>query len=250
MKTRVGAGVALLGLVALTGCGVFLPSPPPVTTHVGDSGEEVTLEWVDYPAHAGIDGTQLIDYPDQAELEPVARALLDNLRISMQSAGARLTSDAEADWFGDANWFPQAGNGYGGSSLLTTVNCCGLQADAVPAPEEWSTLIDAASAAVARHGLGEFVIDTYAESCSGEVGCWLWTATATDGVQWVYMSIQDADLDGTGEAAREVEQYGWPAQQITLSYGATVVRAGEKAAFAEAIAPFLGQPLPEGTTSD
>lgn len=170
--------------------------------------------------------------------------------IESSSSVPLLPLDPETEWFSDDRWHPQMGNGYGGESMLTTINCCELQSNTVPDRDEWQRVIDAASSEVAARGLGGFVFDQHTSDCNGEDGCWRWAATATDGVQWVYMTIQDTDRDPTGEAARDAEKFGWPAASISIGYGATVVKADSHDAFVEAMQPFIGQSRPPATTSD
>ncbi|WP_010204346.1 hypothetical protein [Salinibacterium sp. PAMC 21357] len=123
MRTHAVLLIALSLL--LSGCSLLGFEPSPTTTYTDETGAEVTVDWVNYPAYEGIDGEKLIGFPDQAELEPAARELVEQLRVAIvDSSGLAMTSsEPESDWFGDKNWYPQSGNGYGGESMLTTVNC-------------------------------------------------------------------------------------------------------------------------------
>lgn len=250
MLTRIAA--LLVSALLLTGCGILGPEPSPVTTYTDEAGESVTVDWVDYPAAAWIDGEQLLETPDQNDIELPARALV----TAVGEAVAEVTAfpleplAPESEWFGDDRWFAQQGNGYGGESMLTTVNCCELQADRVPEARLWQDVVDAASRAAAAQGIGPFAFDDIDAGCNGQAGCWLWSATAWDGVQWVSLSISDATKDPTGQAQKDAEQFGWPLRTVSVSYGATVVRAGQMAAFAEAMQPFRGLERPAQTTSD
>lgn len=245
--------LALVGTLLLAGCSWLGGTPSPTTSYTDDSGRTVTVDWADYPAHAGQNGDALIGYADQAELEPTVRRLMEQLSTTLaDSSGYELhPTEPEAAWFDDDNWHPQLGNGYGGDSLLTTVNCCELISDEIPDPSRWQKVFDAASQVTQKAGLGPFVRDESSAHCGGADGqCWLWSATATDGVQWVYLSIQDRAQDPTGDAAREADQFDWPLTSIGIGYGATVVQADRADEYARAMEPFIGLKRPEATTSD
>ena len=266
MKRQVG--VVLLVAVALTGCSAFGVAPSPTTTYTDAQGEEITVDWADYPASAGQDGEALVGRSDQTALEPEARVLIANLQAAIEDAsGLEMTAAKSEDvWFSDEHWFPQPGNGYGGESMLITVNCCELATDGVPGPSQWQAVLDAASEVTRAAGLGPLVLEQDAKSmnidpngqkdyrdryCNLEGGeCWLWNARVHDGVQWVDFAIQDAALDPTGTAATWTENADGQLDNIRLSYGATVVRSGKSEEYARAIEPFLGLTLPASTTSD
>ena len=251
MRTRAVPLIALSLL--LSGCSVLGFEPSPTTTYTDATGTEVTVDWVNYPAHEGNDGEKLLEYPDQAELESGARELVEQLRVAIvDSSGLAMTSsEAERDWFADKNWHPQTGNGYGGESMLTTVNCCDFTSDSAPEPSEWQRVLDAASQVTQDAGLGKFILDDVPEWC-GDTGeeCWRWTGTATDGIQWVFIKIDDGALDPTGDAAKDAKDFDWPLASINFSYGATVVTAGKSDEYADALNPFLGLTQPPSTSSD
>lgn len=260
------AGLVVLGAVLLTGCGALAPAPS--TTYTDASGATVTVDWADYPAHAGMDGEARLGRPDQRQLEASARTLVGDIRDAIeQSAGVAMTaSKPEATWFGEEDWFPQAGNGYGGESMLVTVNCCDLVSEGIPDPSRWPAVIDAVSEVTRDAGLGPLRLAHESEAMAADPawreehratyctmpdgGCWQWSADASDDVAWVHVLIQDTALDPTGDAAREAEELGWPAASISVGYGATVVRAGMTEDFERAMAPFRGLDRPEATTSD
>ncbi len=246
-------GVVITGVLLLSGCALLGFKPSPTTTYTDESGNEVTVEWVNYPANAGVDGEALIGYPDQAEIEPAARELVEQLRAAItESSGFELdSSEPEQDWFDSDHWFPQQGNGYGGDSMLVTVNCCEMASDGVPTPHKWQSVLDAASQVAENAGLGRFVVEEIPDYCDAEgKQCWLWAARATNGVQWVSLTIQDHSLDPTGDAVREAEKYGWPIASVGFEYGATVVVAGGKDDFARAMVPFVGLRMPAATSSN
>ncbi|MGV8895125.1 MAG: hypothetical protein ACOH10_11105 [Rhodoglobus sp.] len=250
---RKGVGTLAVAVLMLTGCSALGFEPSPKTTYTNESGTEVTVEWVDYPAYEGIDGEKLVGYPDQTELEPVARDLVSNLSVAITDASGLILTSSEADarWFDDENWHPQGGNGYGGSSMLTTVNCCDFSSDGAPEKGEWQVVFDAANQSVQDSGLGEFVLDDPLEWCGATAEtCWRWSGFATDGVQWVSLMIQDGALDPTGAAAREAEKFDWPVASIQFGYGATVVPSERSDEYARALDPFIGLKQPRATTSN
>jgi len=116
---------------------------------------------------------------------------------------------------------------------------------------KWDVIFDAANRVAQDAGFGPFVHDESPEHCGkGEGRCRLLSGTATDGVQWVYLSIQDRALDPTGDAVDEAEDFGWPHASIGLGYGQTVVRAESSGEFRRAMQAFVGLARPEATTSD
>lgn len=241
-------------LTLLTGCAAFGRSPAPTTTHTNAAGEHVVVQWVNYPAHAGQDGEALIGYPDQVELQPIATHITTHIAAAITDATgiALIPATPVSNWFSADSWHAQAGNGYGGESMLTTVNCCELASEVTPIRAEWDTVLDAADRAAGHAGLGRFVAVEQPENCgdADEDTCWSFAATASDGVQWVSLSIQDRALDPTGDAQREAAKMGWPKATISISYAATVVQAGKQEKFTRAMQDFIGLERPAGTTSD
>ena len=261
-------GVILLAAVTLTGCSAFGDGPPPTTTYTDAQGESITVDWVDYPAHAGMGGEVLLGYADQTDIESEARTLIRDLQAAVTGAsGVEMHSmEPERDWFGDENWFAQIGNGYGGESLLITVNCCELTSDGAPDMTQWQSVLDAASEVTIAAGLEPLVLEQDSTQVKADPSwekeyrdqycnlegdeCWRWSAHVYDGVQWIDFTIQDAALDPTGEAATWGENADGSLDSIRISYGATVVRAGKSDEYAVAMQPFLGLKVPDSTTSD
>ncbi|WP_438253259.1 hypothetical protein [Microbacterium sp. A82] len=240
-------------LAMLTGCAAFGQTPSPTTTYTDASGNTTVVEWADYPAHAGQDGDALISYPDQAELPPLATDLINEVADAVSDASGidLVPTTPETTWFSDSNWHEQVGNGYGGESLLITVNCCEFTSDTAPDRTKWSAILAEASRAAEASGFGTFIIDDQMERCGENADdCWILSATATDGPQWVSLSIQDAALDPTGDAEQDAEKFGWPTATISLGYGASVVQAGKQEEFELAMHDFIGLDRPDTTTSD
>lgn len=256
-------------LVALTAaCGLLRPAPSPTSTYTDASGATVTVDWKDYPASAGIDGEDLAGRPDQAQLEAPARDLVRRLQAAIQSSSGLVLDPVEPEgtWFDDDHWFPVGGNGYGGESLLVTVNCCRLEAHRAPDPARWRAVLAAVNEVTDEAGLGALQLDHESEEVAADPAwaeehrqrfcnlpdgsCWSWAAVAYDGSQWVSFEIQDATLDPTGDAAREAEEAGEPLRYVAVDYGATVVQSGKMAEYERALTPFLGLEQPPATESD
>jgi hypothetical protein len=270
MLKRVSVGVVrVVALCVLFSvCGVLGQAPSPKSTYTDASGATVTVDWRDYPAYAGMDGEELVGRPDQSTLEAPARELLQRLRAAVEeSSGVRLAAiEPEAGWFGDANWSKVGGNGYGGDSLLVSVDCCTLRSDEAPDPSRWRAVLDAASQVTKEAGLGALELERESEEMAAEPAwkkdhherfcnlpdgsCWYWVASVYDGSQWVYLTIYDGNLDPTGAGERDAVSADLPVAYIAIEYGATVVEAGKAAEYERALAPFVGIDHPAETTSD
>lgn len=262
-------GIRVVALtVMLAACSVLGFAPSPTSTYTDASGKTVTVDWKEYPASAGIDGAVLVGRPDQAQVEAPARDLMQRLRVAIErSSGVDLAPlEPEPGWFGDDDWFEEESNGYGGDSLLVTVNCCILEADRVPDPSQWRAVLDAAGQVTEEAGLGPLQLDHESGEMAGDPewekeyrqrfcnlpdgSCWTWSAAASDGSQWILLEIQDGTLDPTGDAAREAADIDWPVAYIRVEYGATVVQTGKAAEYERALAPFAGLDQPAATESD
>ncbi|WP_111719258.1 hypothetical protein [Homoserinimonas sp. OAct 916] len=64
------------------------------------------------------------------------------------------------------------------------------------------------------------------------------------------MNWASRNLDPTGEAATWDENADGRLDNISISYGATVLRSGKSDEHARTIQPFLGRERPASTTSD
>lgn len=171
-------------------------APSPTSTYAGADGETVTVDWADYPGEAGVDADAVRAAPDQDELEPVARELIERVRAAIEAEGSVVMAPVEREgtWFDDDNWFAADGNGYGGESMYVTLNCCDLESESVPAPDAWRGVLDAASAVTEEFGLGPLVLDHESDAMTADAdwaadyaeqycnlpgrGCWAWYATA------------------------------------------------------------------------
>ena len=66
-----GAAVAVAAAILLSAC-----APSPTTTTTDAEGNTVTVDWVDYPAHAGIPANDVLMLPDAEEVEARADELI------------------------------------------------------------------------------------------------------------------------------------------------------------------------------
>lgn len=247
---------------------VLIPTPSPKSTVPGPSGSPVVLDWKDYPAREGIDGEDLLGAPDRAQLETPARALMADLVTALaRVSDSRVVSvEPQAGWFKDDNWFKDDGNGYGGQSMLVSLNCCEVETTHVPDRSRWRAVVDALSDVTADAGMGRITADydSRGRSTDPELAeeylkqycnlpggaCWVWSGSLYDGYQWVDLTIQDGTLDPTGTAARDARTEKQPVAFISIDYGATVVQTGRKRAYERALAPFRGLTRPAATSSD
>ncbi len=116
MRSVAAVCVLILAGAFLAGCVVLGEKPSPVTSATSPSGEAVATDWSDFPAHAGVDGEPLLEYPDQSELPDRAREIIEGISQAIENeSGLTLTPlEPEAEWFDDTSWHAQSGNGYGG----------------------------------------------------------------------------------------------------------------------------------------
>lgn len=250
----ISAGVALL---LLAGC-----TASPTFSRVDARGETVQIDWVTYPANSGVTAAEVLSAPLEREVEPQSSALLDAIESSLETE-FDLTFETE----GDDVWSRGQGNGYGGESLLVTYNSAGRQSNDIPtSSDDWRRIVEIVSAETERAGLGdvellhesaEYRSDSQWRKADAETygtrdpdRFWQWSGDAYGSSQWVGLSLRDATRDGSGEAAEEAEQYGWPPQSISVTYGATAIDADRRAEFDERVEPFLGRTPPPATTSD
>ncbi|MGZ0712393.1 hypothetical protein ACWPKO_29055 (plasmid) [Coraliomargarita sp. W4R53] len=255
-------------VAASAGCGVLWNEPSPTTTYQSADGEDVVVNWVDYPAEAGVDAAEIVKAPDRDEIEPLVRELMADLRAAIdEAAEVSLASVApEQEWFADANWHTSSGNGYGGESMLVTLNCCDLQTDTAPPAQRWDAVLAAASNVTEQHGLGPIVLDHDSAAmraepawlaeheeqyCNGTSDdCWAWFGSAIGNGQWIWLSVMDGTRDATGQAAQDADSFDDPIASVGVSYGATVIDSDRRAEFERALKPFVGLELPEPTASD
>lgn len=243
---------------SLVGC-----SQAPTSTIVTDSGEEKTISWADYPGHAGTDAEDVLAAPTPEQTERRAQAIMGEIEALLsREHGLQWSTDGDA-----AGWYPQAGNGYGGESLLVTYNYEPRSSDGVPeGPDAWREVLADIDGVLTGHGLDPVVLDhesspylddaQWQEELHQRFGTtdpdeyWQWNATSYSDSQWLNVTLTDATKDATGRAADEAREHGWALRAISISFGATTVPAEQREEFRRALEPFQGLDKPEPTTSD
>ncbi|AUI51615.1 hypothetical protein [Arthrobacter crystallopoietes] len=116
--------------VLLVGC-----ASSPTTTYQTESGQQITVDWAEYPGHAYSAAEDVLHAPPAEELEAVSTKLLGEIE-------ARLTDEFGLAWEDGpddgGNFFPQEGNGYGGDSLYVSFNSAPRESRTVPEdPRDW-----------------------------------------------------------------------------------------------------------------
>lgn len=257
-STRIVLAGATVGfLLGATAC-----TAPPTTSYTNPAGQEVTVNWKDYPVSAGMLPEDFSNAATQEEAQSTSDAVLHDIR-------AALTSTHALEWTtrGEAGWFPGGGNGYGGKMMTSIFNSTQWESTTAPASNaDWEEIVAITSGITTEHGLGtvqplfesnNFKNDhSWKKNLTDKYGTadpqklWWWEGTAHAGPQWLALYMVNVDRDTTGAAAKENEDSGLPARSISISYGTTAVAGKEKAALSEALAPFMGLIPPKATTSD
>lgn len=249
-----GAGLAV---VVLCGCTVS-----PTTTSAREDGEQVTVDWQDYPGHAWIEADHALAAPSPDEAERIGTDVLDDVESAL-SARYELTWSTRTD----ATWAPRSGNGYGGSSSYVTYNSASRETDDLPRdPRDWRRVIEVVSAVSQQHGLGPVVLEherfrrdgdeEALRSLQEEAGSadpdrsWRWSGVATSGSEWLMVDLTDVYRHPDDAKVEELENIGVPPRSISLTYGVTTIADGERDAFRARLAPFEGLDKPESTASD
>ena len=259
--------LAILGVVAIVVVGAvsavvavarMVDPPSPTTTVVGEDGQEVVLDWADYPAHAYLDDPQdVLDAPRAEEVDAVGEAELDALEAAVApvAPGLDWTLDEDA---GETVFPPSGGNGYGGPSLHAGYNSPSDVSSGLDEAADWHAIAAALDAELAALGYepiawyhdrqpyvgessSERDADVEAQSGSLDVDeMWRWSGTTMRGAMWISIDLWDLRRDTAPEDA-------WPETEsgITLQVGGTVLLEDDEQAYVEGIAPFAGLPRPE-----
>ena len=236
MKLRCRATSAVLAAVVLLSWLAASVSSPK-TSYTTASGQEVTVDWKDYPAPSGNDPDELLRAPVAEDIEAAATGILTDIM-------AALTQEFGLVWAfsGESSWHAGAGNGYGGVSMGTTFNSVRWVGETVPSGSDWARVVAIVDGGTSTRGLGK----TRLESPEPYV----WFGTVYGDSQWVSLEIHDAALDPAGKAASNYAEIKQPSAAISLSYGATAIPRNVLPAFIKVLEPFIGLDPPEPTTSD
>lgn len=234
------------------------------TTVVTDAdGTEQTFYWREYPGVAGLDPEDLLDGPSVDEGYELGTTMAAEMR-------AALTAEFRLQWTPDPNagngngpFFEQVPNGFGGESLLTTINAPASQSTSVP--PSWADkerVIEIISDVAAGYGFGPVILDheryptpSKEERIRDWGGATPETQVLVTGFlegptgQWLWFSLQDLSKDSTGEFAERLgpaTDYGWEPNSVNISYGANGLLPDEhRAEFEQRLRPFVGLTPPE-----
>ncbi|MGJ9373288.1 hypothetical protein [Nesterenkonia sp. CF4.4] len=253
-----GAALAVVALSAsLAGC-----SSSPETTIVDDSGDERTISWSDYPAHANTDAQSILSAPRPEHAENREQRIFTEIETV-------LSEEYGFDWMteGEPGWFEQEGNGYGGESYLMTYNSVGRMSDGVPTgPGAWRDVLTQIDEVLTDYGLEglelhhasssrpdeeqwrDELFEKYGTTDPDEY--WQWAATSSNNSEWVSVTLTDVAKDPSGDAADVRADVNLPGQSVSISYGVTTVPADVEDDYRQALESFEGLPKPEPTTSD
>ena len=253
-----------LPVLGLGGLWLLFAPRPVVTTAVGDDGREVELRWAEHPGQADVTIDEALDGPSLADGLEEGAAMVAEMQdaLSARSGVDWTTPPGGSD---DQVVFPSE-NGWGGPSLLRTVNLPTQQTTSVP--EAWSDKQEAVAIigeVAARHGWSEPVLDDdrWPQSEADRVrstggASYERQVVVTGGVegphgQWLAFGFQDLSKDVDGrftEDFRLLAEQGWEPDSLTLSYGANaLLPEADRAEFERRAAPFAGQEVPPGRES-
>ncbi|MHA7268584.1 hypothetical protein [Arthrobacter sp. HLT1-20] len=258
MKVSIRATVTSVALVALLGLGAC--AAPPTTTYTNDAGQDVTVNWKDYPLHAYSLPEDLLAAPVKENVEFGSARLFAEIKTA-------LNKDFSLTWksAGEPSWNRDWGNGYGGKTMTSTYNSVEWSSTTLPvSTAEWKKIVRIVSRVTTARGLGPVKLTQDGESFKNDAEwqkdlveqygtadpekLWWWDGMASSGSQWISVYLVNVDRDTTGTAATEYQESKLPARSI--SYGVTTVPRAELHAFKEALEPFVGLTPPEPTTSD
>ncbi|MGO3887001.1 MAG: hypothetical protein ACTJHU_11960, partial [Mycetocola sp.] len=123
-------GIAVT-VALLTAC-----APSPTSTTTNSDGNTTTVDWADYPAHAGIPANDILILPRSDAVEARAEQLIGDAQAALRADYGITGWIAEQD----DGWFPQEGNGYGGESLLTTFNSASYEVNVTIPVSRWDSV--------------------------------------------------------------------------------------------------------------
>ncbi|WP_449374378.1 hypothetical protein [Arthrobacter psychrolactophilus] len=202
---------AVASFVGLSGC-----AAAPTSSYTNAAGEEVTVNWKDYPAHAGNDAATVLNAPVKEDAEGVSAAILDELKTA-------LTEEFKLQWTasGEAGWFPTQGNGYGGKSMTATFNSVSLDSDSAPAAtSDWERILTIANSITSAHGLGPVKLSPDADALKNDPAwhqelldkygtadpdkLYWWNGTAYANSQWLSISLVNVEPGYDRQSCRGV----------------------------------------------
>lgn len=252
--TLLSASLLLAGLAACT--------PLPSTTYTNASGQQVTVNWRDFPGPAGVDPHAILAAPVKEDAEAAGAQLLLNIKTALsQEFGVAWDS------WGEPSWHAPNGNGFGGKTTSTTYNSVRWFSDTAPATTaDWDRIVEIINGYSQAQGLGKVVLEHkrgyYRQIPSSDKDllerfgttdrreAYVWFGNAYGSSQWLSVEIHHAGRDPRGKAATEYQDLKQPAASISLDYGVTTLPRDDVAAFKKALEPFAGLEQPAATTSN
>ncbi len=229
------------------------------TTTVTDAdGRDRTIYWREYPGVSGLEAEDVLDGPSVDEAYTMGSAMVAEMREALtQEFGLAWAPDPNR---GDGNgpFFDRIPNGFGGESLLTTINTPTSQSTSIPS--SWADkqrVIEIIGEVAAQYGFGPVVLDYERDAPLSDkelISSWGGSTPETmvtisgslDGPtgQWLWFTLQDLskDTDGTfAERLGPATENGWELNSVNLFYGANALLPDEhRAEFVRRLAPFEG----------
>jgi hypothetical protein len=228
------------------------------TTVTESDGRERTVYWREYPGVAGLDADDVLDGPSVDEGYAAGAAMVAEIR-------AALTAEFGLEWSPTANhdsgngpFFDRVANGFGGESLLTTINAAASQSTTVPSSwAEKERVIEIIGEVTATYGFSAPVLDHDRDTSSSadeRIRDWGGSTPETQvfvsGVvkgptgQWLFFHLQDLSHDVDGRFADRPEAAtanGWPPNTVSFAYGANALLPDEhRDEFERRLQPFRG----------
>lgn len=233
-RTRRTVALTALSVTVLAGC-----AQPPLTTTTDPAGNTITLNWKDYPAHAGMPAGDVLMLPTAEKVEARADQFIGNVQDALE------TEHGITGWTtrNESGWYPEGGNGYGGESLLTTFNSASHEVSVTVPVEQWDEIIDTVREIAERYEITDEASDTHFE----EYPEWIRVGSFHRGAEFFDVFIQDDTLNPDHNADESDDGL---ATGVSLFYGITTISETDRAEFIRRAAPFEGIKLPEATTSD
>lgn len=231
-----------------------------VTVETTPDGSERTVYWREYPGVAELDPEKVLKAPSPREGLRQGERMIAEIR-------AALTAEFGLEWAPPpaaegTDWAYPAENGYGGPSMLVTVN--GPSSQSTTVPTAWADkqrALEIIGDVIAGYGFEVPRFDQEVhpvpedEAIRDLGGATLETQAILPGMaegpsgQWLMFSFQDLSKDTDGRIRERLEtptDAGWQSDTITLMYGANgLLPEKDREEFLERLAPFDGLTRPE-----
>lgn len=237
------------------------------TVTTDPDGIERTVYWREYPGVAGLDADDLLDGPSVEEGYATGTAMVAEIRAALTTEFGLEWAPDPSEGNDDGPFFERVENGFGGESLLTTINAPGSQSTSVP--RSWADkkrIIEIIGEVTAAYGFSDPVLDHDRDTTSTEEdrvrdlgGATPETQVIVSGVvegptgQWLFFDLRDLsnDLDGRfAEQLGSTIEYGWEPNTVSFAYGANALLPDEhRDEFERRVQPFRGLTPPPALES-